>query len=58
MSNFVDNFRNLNLLFFVVAEINACIPNPCKNGGVCEDVAGVPVCRCPAPYVGAFCDGK
>ena len=56
-------FKAFYLLFMLIiyisfAEVNACQPNPCKNGGKCEDVDGVPVCTCVFPYVGQFCECK
>lgn len=33
-----------------------CTPNPCRNGGVCEEGAAGAVCRCAETFGGRFCD--
>lgn len=33
-----------------------CVPNPCRNGGVCGEVGGAAVCECPEGFSGALCD--
>ena len=40
---------------FVVIEINACSPNPCKNGGSCTDLVNGFSCSCVAGYTGEDC---
>ncbi|KAI1889757.1 hypothetical protein AGOR_G00166220 [Albula goreensis] len=35
--------------------VNDCVGQPCKNGGVCRDLDGDYSCRCPSPYVGKQC---
>ena len=34
-----------------------CIPNPCHNGGTCEEGGEVYTCHCPASYRGYKCEG-
>ncbi|XP_012502560.1 PREDICTED: protein delta homolog 1 [Propithecus coquereli] len=34
---------------------NSCIPNPCKNDGVCTDIGGDFRCRCPAGFIDKTC---
>ncbi|KAG9341327.1 hypothetical protein JZ751_019431 [Albula glossodonta] len=35
--------------------VNDCAPQPCQNGGTCQDLDGDYTCRCPSPYVGKRC---
>ena len=39
-------------------DIDACDPNQCVNGGLCEDVIGGPgyTCMCPSGYTGVNCE--
>lgn len=41
---------------FQFLEKNVCRGNPCKNGGLCKDIEGVPTCSCRPEYEGAFCE--
>lgn len=46
----------IKFLFF--AEINLCLPNPCKNGATCtERTGGRYECTCPIGYKGVTCEG-
>ncbi|XP_029031043.1 protein eyes shut homolog isoform X2 [Betta splendens] len=36
----------------------SCDPNPCRNGGVCEERPEGSLCRCPEPFVGPRCDSR
>lgn len=43
----------------VLAKCNACIDNPCKNGGVCEKKSGRTfLCKCSAGYHGTYCEDQ
>ncbi|XP_056134956.1 lactadherin-like [Lampris incognitus] len=35
--------------------VNDCVNQPCKNGGICRDLDGDFTCHCPSPYVGKQC---
>ncbi len=35
-----------------------CSPNPCKNGGSCDNSTGSAVCTCVPPYGGATCTNQ
>uniref|UniRef100_A0AAY4CF30 Milk fat globule-EGF factor 8 protein n=1 Tax=Denticeps clupeoides TaxID=299321 RepID=A0AAY4CF30_9TELE len=35
--------------------VNDCMGQPCKNGGVCRDLDGDYACQCQSPYVGKQC---
>ncbi len=39
-------------------DVDACMPDPCVNGGMCEDVVGGPgyTCSCPPGYTGTNCE--
>ena len=42
-------------LYVGVADINECLPNPCRNGGSCTDLISGFSCTCVAGYIGADC---
>ncbi len=35
---------------------NVCEPDPCKNGGVCEDLFDLFKCHCPSDWAGQRCE--
>ncbi|KAM9364956.1 protein eyes shut homolog [Pholidichthys leucotaenia] len=35
-----------------------CDPNPCRNGGVCEENPNGFVCHCPERYAGVYCESR
>ena len=37
--------------------MNRCQPNPCRNGGSCNELVGDYECMCPAEYLGKECTG-
>lgn len=38
-------------------EADPCSPNPCKNGGTCQNVGGTFKCTCAAGFSGVTCSG-
>ena len=38
-------------------EADPCSPNPCKNGGTCQNVGGTYKCTCAAGFIGPTCAG-
>ena len=49
------NIRWLKINIYI-SEINDCLPNPCHNGAVCNDVGADFRCNCVAGYTGKRCD--
>ncbi|MCP4652426.1 MAG: calcium-binding EGF-like domain-containing protein [Candidatus Omnitrophica bacterium] len=43
---------------FFGIEVNECIPNPCHNGGTCEDLLNAFKCKCVCGYRGPTCKGN
>jgi len=37
-------------------EDDLCIPNPCKNGGSCQQLGDFFACICPTPFCGWYCE--
>ena len=37
-------------------DIDECDPNPCQNGGICEDKINDYNCICPKCYAGKNCE--
>lgn len=56
------NFGPSYLLIFLkehnFLEINECVSNPCKNGGICENLVNSYRCSCPTGFTGTNCEGK
>ena len=50
-----SNPNNFMRTYFHI-EINACEPNPCKNGGTCEVAEASFTCTCATGYTGDICD--
>lgn len=44
----------VDILHYLV-DVNECQQNPCKNGGVCNNVIGSFVCTCPVGFGGTDC---
>ena len=40
----------------IATDINECAPNPCQNGGTCEDLVNDFNCACVAGYSGENCE--
>ena len=36
-------------------DIDDCVPNPCKNGAVCQDGVNSYICNCTTGYSGPTC---
>ena len=46
-------------LLISVAVIDACVPNPCLNGGNCSNLAGDSfACDCPVAWTGVRCESR
>ena len=45
----------LNLYNFHDSDNNDCDPNPCENGGACEDIVNGYRCQCLDGYIGTQC---
>lgn len=43
-------------LFFSLLDINECIPNPCINSGLCEDLVNDFNCKCDDGFEGKLCE--
>lgn len=41
-----------------VTPLSVCHPNPCYNGGSCDENNSGFVCICPETYKGALCKGE
>ncbi|XP_038139449.1 protein crumbs homolog 1-like [Cyprinodon tularosa] len=37
---------------------SVCSPNPCQNGGACEDLFDLHRCTCPSDWTGSLCQEK
>ncbi|MCP9266007.1 SLIT2 [Dirofilaria immitis] len=43
----------------VLVKCNACVDNPCENGGACQRIRGRSfLCKCEASYYGRYCENK
>ena len=43
------------MLFYFIADINECSPNPCLNGATCVDGINGYTCNCQPGYTGVNC---
>ena len=51
--------RFYSICFYVIGYVCAwtiCELTPCRNGGVCDDMTGTAVCRCPSEFGGPRCE--
>ena len=46
------------LNFCLFLDIDDCSPNPCQNGGTCEDLVNGFNCQCVPGFVGKQCDNS
>ena len=37
---------------------DACLPNPCLNGGECINEDGKAACKCKGRFIGQYCESK
>ena len=44
------------ILLYVHVDINDCNPDPCENGGSCDDEVNDYDCECPPEWMGKDCD--
>ena len=42
--------------FMLIADIDNCLVEPCKNGGVCKDLRAAFSCTCAPGYTGDTCE--
>ena len=47
-------YYNYNPL--ILSDVDECTPNPCQNGGTCEDGLGAYSCTCPPGFTGTNCE--
>ncbi|KAM4557610.1 protein crumbs homolog 1-like [Fundulus diaphanus] len=50
--------RSNNLPQYGCWGARVCAPNPCQNGGACEDLFDQHQCRCPSKWTGSFCQDQ
>ena len=43
-------------IFFLILDINDCMPNPCENDGNCTDGVNEYSCTCILGYSGTHCE--
>uniref|UniRef100_A0A3B4Y2A1 EGF-like domain-containing protein n=1 Tax=Seriola lalandi dorsalis TaxID=1841481 RepID=A0A3B4Y2A1_SERLL len=48
----------LGLPWISLSKSAPCHPNPCRNGGLCEESPTGFVCHCPEGFGGLFCDSR
>ena len=41
---------------FIFSDINDCDPDPCQNGGICNDETNGYNCNCPSGFTGDDCE--
>ena len=46
----------INKIDILPADIDACLSNPCRNGGTCVERFGSHTCTCPVGYEGHNCE--
>jgi len=48
--------QSLPVIADLCQNVNYCSPNPCLNGGTCQNAIGQFICTCPTGYSGATCN--
>ncbi len=43
-------------LVVVNSDNDDCTPNPCQNGGACQDEANAYTCFCQTGFIGTICE--
>ena len=46
----------MNMILWVISDVNECIISPCKNGGTCVNLKGSYRCDCTQGYTGKHCE--
>lgn len=46
----------LSILYFLFADVNECLQNPCSNSVACQNVPGSYTCVCNPGWKGQDCD--
>ena len=45
-----------SIVYFFLADIDECDPDPCRNGGSCSDRLNMYDCSCVAGFTGTDCE--
>jgi len=53
--NCLPNFLLIMFMIFVLSDDIFCVPNPCDNGGQCQESVNTILCICPAGTSGDRC---
>ena len=57
-SDYKTTCENMVYICYLLADINECASNPCKNGGTCTDQINGFTCECSPGYTGTECESK
>ena len=56
--NNMSSSDGVNFYVFISIDIDNCSPNPCNNGGTCNDGVDSYTCTCVAGFMGDDCDAS